>query len=346
MAIIGQNDVFERHYMANFRAFASRFGEFVTYERDRGARDIGLHLTRKLQAGQEGMSSALCWFQMKGIMAKKLSSDRFRKLRSVPVPLKVKHLKYWFLQPMTTYLAIYIESIDKFLVLDIQKYLEKNWGRKILSLDHTSVIVHVPTDHIFDDKVFSLILKESDIKTWMKVFNAQESDIRLFHRDYDLIWSLGTASKRKVKHKVVLWDWQSKTRTQLRIEEKAIRDKSKWKIIRHHFQYLRWDLETLYPYIMFFFLEEQDNEKNYEFINDNYYEVPQIMLSNGDSINGENISDEYLEYQAGAKLNELGWDMFSWIQDLVKIGLVEINTGKNKLLSVAPWHHECNNTRT
>ena len=107
MAVVGQNDAFERRYMEKFRAFASEFGEFVTYERDRGARDIGIHLTHKLRSGQERMSSALCWFQMKGIMAKRLSVDSFESGSHITLSLQVTHLRYWFLQPMPTYLAVY-----------------------------------------------------------------------------------------------------------------------------------------------------------------------------------------------------------------------------------------------
>jgi len=44
MVVVGQNDAFERRYMEKFRSFASKFGEFVKYEHDRGAQDIGIHL--------------------------------------------------------------------------------------------------------------------------------------------------------------------------------------------------------------------------------------------------------------------------------------------------------------
>ena len=119
MAVVGQNDAFERRYMEKFRAFASEFGEFVKYEHDRGARDIDIHLTHKLHSGQERMSSALCWFQMKGIMAKSLSADSFHSRSDVTLSLEVKHLRYWFLQPMPTYLVVYVESIDKFFILNL-----------------------------------------------------------------------------------------------------------------------------------------------------------------------------------------------------------------------------------
>lgn len=95
MAKIGMTDVFERQYLAKFRAFAANFGEFVSYERDRGVRDIGLHLTHKLKAGSERMSGARCWFQMKGIMKTTLSKTEFEKQGEIKISLSVDHLKYW-----------------------------------------------------------------------------------------------------------------------------------------------------------------------------------------------------------------------------------------------------------
>ena len=40
---VAANDDFEHVYMQKFRALAAPWGEFVAYERDRAARDIGLH---------------------------------------------------------------------------------------------------------------------------------------------------------------------------------------------------------------------------------------------------------------------------------------------------------------
>ena len=81
MLQIGITDAFERDYMQRFRALAGKFGEFVFYERDRGARDIGLHLTHKLASDKERMSTAFCWFQMKGVMAETLTDKQFEKAK-------------------------------------------------------------------------------------------------------------------------------------------------------------------------------------------------------------------------------------------------------------------------
>src|SRR2546422_7933909 len=108
--LVGKQDVFERNYMAKFKQFASQFGEFVFYERDRAARDIGLQFTRKLQSGNEAVTSTLCWFQLKGITKRKYSLNNLAKMKEIKYRLSVTHLVFWYAQPTKTYLVLYLES--------------------------------------------------------------------------------------------------------------------------------------------------------------------------------------------------------------------------------------------
>ena len=163
MLQIGSTDAFEREYMQRFRAFAGEFGEFVAYERDRGARDLGLYLTHKLASGKERVSTALCWFQMKGVIAKTMSRPEFEAAKAISVSLEVGHFKYWFLQPSSTYLVLYIQAVDQFLIFDLQDYATKQWGASILTLDQKTVAVSVPVDSLLDRQAFQLILARSDI---------------------------------------------------------------------------------------------------------------------------------------------------------------------------------------
>ncbi|MDO8502760.1 MAG: hypothetical protein Q7S20_13035 [Gemmatimonadaceae bacterium] len=70
-------DAFERRYMAAFEALAAQHGIVVKYQRDRAARDIGLHLTKPDREGAETLTSSLVWFQMKGITAAVLTKETF-----------------------------------------------------------------------------------------------------------------------------------------------------------------------------------------------------------------------------------------------------------------------------
>lgn len=254
MLPVGKTDVFERQYMEKFRMFASQFGEFVQYERDRGARDIGLHLSHKLKSGQERMSYALCWFQMKGYMANTLTAKDFENQDTIGISLEVKHLQFWYLQPMPTYLVLYIESVNIFLILNIQKYVEKKWDRNILTLNQKTATIHIPSDSILDSQAFYLILTESDLEVWNKVLVSDSKNIRICQRDYNLIWRLGKSDKRRVNHKVLFREWLTKCRGELYILENFLTDQIDQKILREHWEYLmNWDdLKMKYPYLEFY----------------------------------------------------------------------------------------------
>ena len=71
---------------------------------------------------------------MKGIQAISFSSDDFNACENLAIPLKVKHLKFWYIAPDTTYLALYVEAVDKFFVLNIQSYVRDRFGDNILTL--------------------------------------------------------------------------------------------------------------------------------------------------------------------------------------------------------------------
>ncbi len=339
MIVIGKTDAFERMYMEKFRTFASKFGEFVNYEHDRGARDIGLHLTHKLGSGKERLSTALCWFQLKGIMKSTLSESDFKKNSAVKISLNVEHLRYWYLQPMPTYLVLYVESVDTFFILNIQKYVSEIWGKEVLSLPQKTATVEVPTKSILDDQAFRLMLKESDIEQWKKILGAEEDEVRVCLRDYELIWHLGTAADRNVEHRIMFMDWQSKTRSQFYIQERPVDASEDWHTLREHWQFLMnvFHLEGSYPYIEFFALDLDDGDPWYV-DDDEYREAPHVTLSNGNVVHGKDEAGEYFEYKMGLRLNEVGEEMFEWVADLSDIGLIEITPGKSEMISVAPWH--------
>ena len=336
MLPVGKTDVFERQYMEKFRVFASHFGEFVKYERDRGARDIGLHLTHQLKSGQERMSSALCWFQMKGLMPETLSAEEFKGQDTISISLEVKHLKYWYLQPIPTYLVIYIGSVEKFLILNIQNYVTEKWGREILLLNQKTATVQILTSSELDDQAFKLILMKTDIQEWQKALGADENrnNIRLCRRDYNLIWHLGSAKERQVQHRVDFLDWQTKSRSQLYIQERSLTKEAEWVDLREHLHHLMevQDLEVVYPYMEFFALKDVKGVK--------HPEVPPVFLSNQEIVYGTNPGRvfEYFEYCFGVRLNDIGEEMFSWIQILESAGLIEIHPGESEFISIASWH--------
>jgi hypothetical protein len=339
MADVGKTDVFERLYTERFRAFAAEFGEFVAYERDRGARDLGLHLTHKLSSGKERLSSALCWFQMKGIMASSLPKKAFEKADEVKLSLEVKHLRYWFLQPMPTYLVVYVESAAIFLIQNIQDYVAKTWGKAILTLAQKTATVSISRNSVLDEQAFDLLLTRSDIKEWVRALETDEESARLCRRDYDLIWHFGTATDRKVKHRVDYWNWQSKARDQFFIQESPIGGKDDWQTLREHWQLQSGvsDLEDAYAYLEFLALENAEDDEMWD--DEDAEDSPILTLSNGDVVVGVDCGGEFFQFVLGARLNELGQQLFESVSTLEKVGLIEITRGIREWVSIAPWHH-------
>lgn len=337
MLRVGATDVFEREYTQKFRALAGQFGEFVMYERDRGARDIGLHLTRKLRSGGEQMSSALCWFQLKGITAASLTEESFRQNATVKIPLKVQHLQFWYLQPMPTYLVVYIQSVDTFLVLNIQQHIDARWGRSIMTLAAKETTVEVPRDSTLDEQAFYLILRESDVREWSKAIGQESRALRMCHRDFELIWHIGTALKREVKHRATIIDWQSKLRGEIHFEESPLIGEEDWRPLRNHWQSMlrATGAQGAYPYLEFYALDDDEDSWIWDDDEDSY--VPDLTLANGDVIHGKDYAGEYFEYIVGVKLNRMGKRLMRSVENLLKIGLIEINEQMGEFISIAPW---------
>ena len=343
--VIGKTDTFERIYTERFRLLASQFGEFVHYERDRGARDIGLHLTRKTAKGNETLSSAFCWFQLKGIMAETLPLKKYKKLKEIKYPLRVEHLRFWYLQPMSTHLVIYIQSVDTFLVLNIQKYVSDKWGNKIIALDQKTATVNIPTDSILDERAFELLLRLGEISEWVKILGVDKRDeenVHLCQRDYEVIFNIGTAKDRGVEYKLGFRKWFSKLRGEVYIEEKTI-GQSEWINLREHFQHMMSidDLEDTYPYLEF--IPEEDNAS----IDSEFYAnlsedakdlVYDYTFKNGNTVYGKECGGIFVDYHIMITLNNLGEQMFEWVNILLSAKLLALGPNKRRFLSVAPWN--------
>lgn len=332
MLDVGIHDVFERKYTQKFREFAGNFGEFVVYERDRGARDIGLHLTKESSDGGERVTTALCWFQLKGLHKSTLSQEDFGKNDKIKISLKVKHLRFWFLQPMPTYLVVYVECVDKFLIQNIQDYVSTKWGADVLQLDQESVTVAIPKSSEFDEQAVRLIISANDVDAWTKALETKKESAQLTRRDYSLIWHLGTANERNAEHRVRFMDWITKGRGQLYIQERVA--DADWEDLREHLQYMLMidGLEQIYPYIEFYSRNEDDDWDA------DYCDFDTITLSNGDTAYGENCGGEYYLFEIGVRLNSMGIELFNFVLLLEKTGLVEIEPGTRETITIAPWH--------
>lgn len=342
--IVGKKDVFERKYMGKFRNLASQFGEFVLYERDRGARDIGVHLTKKDKSGNELMSSTLCWFQMKGKMASALTQEAFETSKNIQISLQVNHLKFWYLQPMPTYLVLYIESVDEFLILNIQNYVKKTWGNNILTLPQKTATVEIPTSSVLDEQAFDLILRKGDVKQWVEALDIESETATLCLRDYDLIYRIATANIRGFEHKLTIVKWQSKLRTELHFKERPFNSSDEWQIVREHWEARLplHEIEEQFPYLEFKAYKNQVTDEDDDFWDDDeedFYSIPDFELMNGVVVHGESfMPDEVIFYELAYTLNDLGKQMYEWITIMETAEVISIDKDGPSYVSVAHWH--------
>lgn len=358
MLKVGKEDVFEREYTQKFRNLCAQFGEVVLYERDRAARDMGLHLSRKGNTGNELMSSAFCWFQLKGIQASTRRTsfdDEF-----VHVRLSLTHLQFWYLQPVPTHLVVYVEELDQFFVLNMTSYVDRTWGREVFSLLEKSVTVHVPRQSRLDRQAFELILRQSSVSDWKRALELDEKSAKLGLRDSQIIWQMASAIDRNVCHRVRFWTWLSKLRVQLWIEER--RD-SKWVELREHWE-IGLDFSRLadaYPYLDFSLdelfppsrgeigastpqdsiVEPDDDELDDEDQDDedDDWDDDIVAFPGLGKVCGTNMAGEVTEFKLGVRLNSLGWTLHEHLQTLQRMGLLTIREGEKEWLSVAPWEH-------
>jgi len=146
--IVGDNDFFEGLYKQKFKSIASEQGEFIYYDRDRAAIDLGVHLTRPGEKGRE-VSQTRIWFQLKGKRSATLSQAEYSRRGEISLTIKLADLKFWFASPEPIYLVLYVECVDKFLAEDVQEIVSRQWGEGLLRAgtfpaDQEHVTVHMP----------------------------------------------------------------------------------------------------------------------------------------------------------------------------------------------------------
>jgi len=326
--------------MGKFQSLAAGYGVTVRYDRDRAARDIGVHFFRQTTSGAEKATGSLVWFQMKGLQTGTLSKEKFDKATSIPITLRVTDLQLWYRMNGPTFLAVYVESVDTFLVLNIATFVAEHYGSEILTLTQKTVDIPVATGSPLDAQAFDLIIRNGTTEEWARILGVQRSDARLAQRDYRLIWRLGTTKERGVEHRIAVKDWQSKLRGELEFLERPIGgSEDGWHSIREH-----WELglhigriEAVYPYIRLAAFDEQ-RQSDIEFWS-NEDEEPFVEFSDGTIVYGQDCAGEYNAYELRPCLNALGRRLFGIVCTLKDALLLELpDEIGGEMLDAAPWH--------
>jgi hypothetical protein len=221
-----------------------------------------------------------------------------------------------------------------------------------LSLDQETAEVEVSASSVLDKSALNIILREGTVEEWGKAMSADESQIRLCQRDYNIIWRIGTAAERKVEHRFEIYDWQSKLRGEVHIQERKQGDRGEWTMVRNHWQLMLKGVhgtEEMYPYLDFTAVEEGEEysydgideldeygDRNY--LDDDREDRPTAKLKNGQIAAGDDCSGEFHLYYIIPELNELGRNLFELVKTLINIKFIEIKDAGGDFMSIAPWH--------
>ncbi|MDQ3802729.1 MAG: hypothetical protein M3416_02600 [Acidobacteriota bacterium] len=160
---VGEHDEFEGIYTEKFRGLARPYGEFVKYERDRAAIDIGLHLTEPTNRRFRTVANSRVWFQLKGIHESTLPLSVFSAARDVYLDLEIGDLRFWYASPEAVYLAVYVECADLFLAEDVNDLVDRQWGEGIFDprtfrAGQKKARVLIPADARLDDAMWRRML--------------------------------------------------------------------------------------------------------------------------------------------------------------------------------------------
>jgi hypothetical protein len=165
---LNPEEVFEDEYTDLFVSRFRRRGVTVKYERDRGARDIGIHLTAP---GSLDLSDVRVWFQLKGLHSRTLSAERLAQAASVPVSLDVEDIKKWYAAPEAVYIVVYLEARNEFIAEDLRDLVDQEFAdwkgtfaSKMEGLSQKTVTLHVSTDSVFDEAMIRGLLRHKSMR--------------------------------------------------------------------------------------------------------------------------------------------------------------------------------------
>lgn len=356
---VGQSDDLEQRYMAKFREIAAHYGTFVEYSTDRAARDIGLHFTQPLEPSGKIVTPALVWFQMKGISSKALSLEAYESKSSVTLSLQTNHLRFWYVALEPTYLAVYVESAEKFLVMNIKEWVRSRIGEDILTSTKQTYSVSIDRKNILDDHAFQLMLRNnlvSIVRTRLGTLDDEEAS--RFLKGSEVVKWIDASQRAGIKTRVSVKSWLSKMRTEVAFLSSA-QEEADWLIVREHWEYCMPPLTETFPFLAITGGRVARFSQGTVSEGDSYSHrriVDWVNPDTADSMDGEELDPdgwldlggdlysygdvaggEWVSHELDIALNDLG---ASWLKTLTIMEKAEIiAVGKaDGWVSVAPWH--------
>ena len=365
---IGATDDFEHLYMQKFRQLAGDYGLFVEYERDRAGRDIGLHLTQPASSSTgKIVTPVLIWLQMKGLMRGTLSLAEFQAGKEVSVVLETAHLRFWYINPQPTYLALYIESADCFLAIDIKDWVRRNFDEKILTFGQKTITVKIDLKNRLDDHFFQLVLRRNLVPALRGLMSDEDDEnITNFLLNSSVVKWLAAVEEAGGEAQIRVIKWMSKMRTEVYFESRH--DGGDWNLIRRYWQFAMGDIARAFPFLALApkckVIEQHFKEPIDYYLDDDEIEITRTRLvrvecDNEDSswwddeeeIEGEGLlaigdkeysyaemkSGEMAEHEICITLNEVGKRWADSLEVLERAEVISVVVAPD-WISVAPWH--------
>lgn len=122
---LNPEEVFEDRYTGAFKQRFHGRGVVVRYDRDRAARDVGVHLAAP---GSLELSNVRVWFQLKGVHRETVDAATLQTMDTIPVDLSVNDVKKWYAAPEAVYIVVYLEALNEFVGEDIRDIVDRRFS--------------------------------------------------------------------------------------------------------------------------------------------------------------------------------------------------------------------------
>ncbi len=329
---IAENKDFEHRYLQKFKQIASGYAEFIEYENDCAAIDLGLQFTLSREGnGGKVVTPARSWVQLKGITNKKLPLSSYDENEELSLTLEVSHLQFWFHCEGPVYIVVYVECIDEFFVFNIVNWINEKYGEKIYDLEQKTKKVSFHKRNKLDSNSFERMRVKSTIPSIMKAFNVSESEAFLIMRDDQIIKKVYASSLGGNDVRCVYKDWISKCRSEFYFEEFV---DGEWKSIRKHWEW-GGDLEGSFPYLNFDNFEDIEID-SFDF---NENELDELYLEKSKkTVFGEGgWTGEFREFVLKPSLDKASTLWAERIKQFEKLDLTVVSD-EPAWISIAPFH--------
>lgn len=155
MTGMSENDALELRYKPRFDQIVGDVGAVsITHEFDFGI-DRGVQfMGPAAEGGRRPATHARIWFQLKGKLTRSVSPEQFAAAKVLPVQVSKAHLAFWYASAEPIYLALFVESVETFLFVDVRELVDERWGPNFfheLGADpEGDITVHLSTNAVLD----------------------------------------------------------------------------------------------------------------------------------------------------------------------------------------------------